>query len=63
MSLYSTEMGDHFGIIIFSSILLILRNSLISLTELHKSPNISSVVQMHIMSLQPAHDQVQLQQL
>ena len=38
MSLYSTEMGDHLGIIIFSSILLILLNSLISLSELHKTP-------------------------
>ena len=33
-------MGDHLGIIIFSSILLILLNSLISLSELHKTPNI-----------------------
>ena len=31
-------MGDHLEIIIFSSILLILLNSLISLSELHKSP-------------------------
>ena len=39
MSLYSTEMGDHLEIIIFSSTLLILLNSLISLTELHKTPD------------------------
>ena len=38
MSLCSTEMGDHLEIIIFSSILLILLNSLISLRELHKTP-------------------------
>ena len=41
MSLYSNEMGNHLGIIIFSSILLILLsslNSVISLTELHKTP-------------------------
>ena len=31
-------MGDHLEIIIFSSILLILPNSLISLSELHKTP-------------------------
>ena len=41
MSLYSTEMGDHLEIIIFSSILLILLNSLISLTELHKTPSVT----------------------
>ena len=38
MSLHSTEMGDHLEIIIFSSILMILLNSLISLTELFKTP-------------------------
>ena len=38
MSLYSTEMGDHLEIIIFSQYLFLL-NSLISLTELHKTPN------------------------
>ena len=43
MSLHSTEMGDHLEIISFSSILLILLNSLISLTELHKTPNIWSI--------------------
>ena len=41
MGLYSTEMGDHLGIIYFS-ILLILLNSLISLSELHKTPIISN---------------------
>ena len=40
MSLYSTEKGDHLGIIIFSSILLILLNSLISLWELYKTLNV-----------------------
>ena len=34
MSLHSTEMGHHLEIIIFSSILLILLNSLINLREL-----------------------------
>ena len=38
MSLYGTEMGDHLEIIIFSSILLILLNNLISLTESYKTP-------------------------
>ena len=32
-------MGDHLEIIIFCSILLILLNSLISLSELHKTPS------------------------
>ena len=36
-------MGDHLEIIIFSSILLILLNGLISLSELHKTPNIHPV--------------------
>ena len=45
MSLYSAEMGDHLGIIIFSSILLILLNSLkFSLRELYKTPPICSIV-------------------
>ena len=34
MSFYSTEMGDHLEIIIFSSILLILLNSRINLRDL-----------------------------
>ena len=34
-------MGDHLGIIILSSVLLILLNSLISLRELHKTPNVT----------------------
>ena len=37
MSLCSTEMGDHLGIIIFSSILLILLNSL---RKLRKTPTV-----------------------
>ena len=40
MSLYSTEMGDHLEIIIFSLILLILINSPISLRKLHKTPSV-----------------------
>ena len=37
----NTEMGGHFGIIIFYSILLILLNNLISLRELHKTSIVS----------------------
>ena len=37
----NTEMGDHLEIIFFSSVLLILLNSLISLRELYKTPNVS----------------------
>ena len=47
-------MGDHLGIIIFSSIFLILLNSPISLRELYKT-KIISFAQSHVMQKnQPA---------
>ena len=59
MSLYSTEMGDHLKII-FSSMLLILLNSLISLRELYKTP-ISIHKILSLFGVIPAgHDQITL---
>ena len=44
MNLDNTEMGDHLGIIIFSSVLLILLNSIINLRQLYKAPGACSIV-------------------
>ena len=61
MSLYSTEMGDHLGIIIFSLVLLLLLNSVISLRELYKTPIVICTLEfMYIFSLSQIHENLDL---